>query len=76
MKKFIKINFVLFTLLFGCQKADPITVTGKITYIQESMGWETPIHTVIKQENNKIIRICGVWGSIGDSVTVTAKEYK
>ena len=75
--------FVLLTFLCGCSSdikpevlSKKITVSGEILYVQESMGWNTPIHTVIKTDSGKIVRVCGVWGSDGDKVTVTGTEFK
>ena len=52
-----------------------VTVIGEIVYTQESMGWSTPIHTVIKQSDGRIIRVYGIYGHRGDKITITADQY-
>ena len=63
----------LITLLGACSEEPlpEINVTGKIIYIQKHIGWNYPAHSVIQGlESKEVMRIAGVWGSVGDTVSI------
>lgn len=43
-------------------------VSGEIVSVQKEMGWSTPIHTVIRDNEGYIVRVYGAWGERGDKV--------
>lgn len=88
MRNKLLINLVLLSSVFilGCVEKpvskDPnypfdeqgkITVTGEILFSRTS-DWN-PNFTVIKDQKGNVKKVRGVWGAVGDEVTVTSEEY-
>lgn len=61
-------------VLTGCEVENPKEirkdVAGEIIHSQQSMGWSTPIHTVIRDENGYVVRVYGFYGQRGDKVKI------
>jgi hypothetical protein len=57
----------------GCERPKPIVkpradVSGEVISVQENMGWSTPIHTVIRDEEGYHVRVYGAYGQRGDKI--------
>jgi hypothetical protein len=60
-------------VLCGCERPKPLLrpradVSGEVISVQESMGWNTPIHTVIRDEEGYHVRVYGAYGQRGDKI--------
>lgn len=52
---------------------EPSEVSGSIVFVRESATFSNPACTAIRQDDGSVVRVHGVFGAVGDDVTVSGR---